>query len=172
MKNTFIHFTEFNLDTIESIFKNGIMSSYNLQKNGIYKDAGIGNNGKYYISLTKNTNYQNSAFNLFKHNPNNIGIEVISNYAIKTKKINCFLFTNTKLPIRYSIYDDEWQTKEIITPDKFISFYYPLEFIYDLYKKDTNYLNYISEEINKIKELMKIYNINIPLNTNEKVYKL
>lgn len=172
MNNTYIHFTEFNLEIIESIFKNGIMSSYSLQKNGIYKEAGIGNNGKYYISLTRNTDYQNSAFKLFKHNPNNIGIEVISDCAIKTKKSNFFLFTNTKLPIRYSIYDDEWQTKEIIYPTKFISLYYPLNFVYDLYEKDTEYLMYISEKIDKVKKLMQLYNINIPLNDIEKVYKL
>ena len=171
MHNSYIHFTEFNLEIIESVFKNGIMSSYNLQKNGIYKEAGIGNNGKYYISLTRNTDYQNSAFKLFKYNPNNIGIEVISDCAIKTQK-NFSIFSNTKLPIRYSIYDDEWQTKEIIYPNKFISLYYPLNFIYDLYEKDDEYLKYISEKINKIKELMKIYNINIPLNDIEKVYKL
>ncbi len=169
MNNKYIHFTEFNMETIESIFKNGIMSKYNLQKNGIYKKAGIGSNGKYYISLTRNTDYHNSAFKLFKHNPNSIGIEVISDTAIKAKRSDFFLFINTKSTIRCSIYDDEWQTKETIYPDKFVSLYYPLDFIYDLYEKDTEYLKLISEKINKVKELMKIYNINIPLNTNDKI---
>ena len=169
MNNTYIHFTEFNLETIENILKNGIMSKYTLEKNGIYKNVGIGSNGKYYISLTK-ANNSNGIFKLLKNNPNFIGFEIMSNTTIKAKKSNCFLFINTKLPIRCSIYDDEWQTMDTILPNDFVSLYYPLDFIYTKYNNDLEYLKIISKKIADINKLMQQHNINIPINTNEKVY--
>lgn len=62
MDNVYIHFTEFNIETIDSIFRNGIMSKYNLIKNGIVKNAGIGSNGKYYVSLTKKSNQKKCVY--------------------------------------------------------------------------------------------------------------
>lgn len=169
MDNIYMHFTTFNIETIENIFKNGIMSKYNLIKNGIIKNAGIGSNGKYYISLTKKTNQKKCVYSALSKSNAYIGIKVkLNKEPIKARPQNTAIFTNTIIPIRYSPYNDEWQTKEIITPDQFIELSYPLDYISEVFKDDKEYINTI-EKINKIKELMKIYNLDIPLKT-EKVY--
>ncbi len=170
MDNIYIHFTKFNIETIENVFKNGIMSKHNLIKSGIIKNVGTGSNGKYYISLTKKTNQNKCIYNTLIKSNGFIGIKVkLNKEPIKAKPQNTAIFTNTIIPIRYSPYNDEWQTKEIITPDQFIELYYPLDYIFNAFKDDNEYLDSIIKKINKIKELMEIYNIDIPLIT-EKVY--
>ena len=170
MDNVYIHFTEFNIETIDSIFRNGIMFKYNLQKNGIYKKAGIGSNGKYYVSLTKKSNQKKCVYSALSKSNAYIGIKVkLKKEPIKAKIQNTAIFTNTIIPIRYSPYNNEWQTKEIITPDQFMELSYPLDYISEVFKNNKEYLESTIEKINEIKELMKIYNIDIPLRT-EKVY--
>ena len=170
MDNVYIHFTGFNIETIESIFRNGIMSKHNLIKNDIIKNAGIGSNGKYYISLTKKTDQNKCIYNTFVKSNGFIGIKVkLNKEPIKAKPQNTTIFTNTIIPIRYSPYNDEWQTREIITPNQFIELSYPLDYISEVFKNNKEYLELTIEKINKIKELMEIYNIDIPLIT-EKVY--
>ena len=170
MDNIYMHFTTFNIETIENIFKNGIMSRYNLIKNGIVKNSKlIGYNGKYYVSLTKKTNQKKCVYNALSKSESYIGIKVkLNKEPIKARPQNTAIFTNTIIPIRYSPYNDEWQTKEIITPDQFIELSYPLDYISEVFKDDKEYINTI-EKINKIKKLMKIYNLDIPLKA-EKVY--
>lgn len=172
MENNYIHFTKFNLETIESIFKYGIMSKYNLNKNNIYNCTGMGYNGKYYISLTK-INYNQGLFKRLYSNPDRLGIELISDNAIKTtnnRNFNNFIFKDTPFKIRYSPYIDEWQTKEILTKDKFIALHYPIENFVQ-YCDDIFKLNKIINDFKELKKLMKLYDINIPLITNEKVYE-
>lgn len=99
-----------------------------------------------------------------------IGIKVkLKKEPIKAKIQNTAIFTNTIIPIRYSPYNDEWQTKKIITPNQFMELSYPLDYISEVFKNNKEYLESTIEKINEIKELMKIYNIDIPLRT-EKVY--
>lgn len=171
MENIYIHFTTLNLKTIESIFKYGIMSKKDQIKNNIYNRRNYltNNNGKHFVSLTKKTNINKSIYNALITNPNYIGIKVkLEKKPIKAKTTNLEILNMTSLPIRYSPYNDEWQTKEIITPDNFLSLSYPLDIIYKIYDSDD--IEQTLQELENLKKLMKIYNIDIPLITNKKVY--
>lgn len=164
----YIHFTNFNIEKIESIFKYGIRTPFNLMINGIKKlETNNTYNGLFFTSLTKEIECTRSIYKSFIASPYYIGIELNIDRVYKTNS-KFPIFTNIPLPIRYSPYDDEWQTNKTILPNSFTAIYYP--FIID----DKFYRDEEMEEIinfkTELEKLLKQYNLNIPI-IEKKVYK-
>lgn len=83
--------------------------------------SGYGNNGRHYISLSKDIGAlpKDSAFHGYRRCAANIILDNIH----PTKCVNAPFFewlSPTRFPIRCSSVKDEFQMKEIITPDKFV----------------------------------------------------
>ena len=163
----YIHFTKFNIEKIESIFKYGIRTPFSLMINGITKIENNNTyNGTFFTSLTKENNTKKSIYRIFSSSPYYIGIEVEIDKVYSTNN-NYNIFSNTPIPIRYSPYDDEWQTNKTIKTENFKTIYVPLA-IAKLNTSENEY-NELIKKVEQLKELMKIYNINIPI-INQKVY--
>ncbi len=162
----YIHFTSFNTKKIESIFKYGIVTPFNLMLRGIDKVNFLStNNGLFFTSLTKETNCQFGAYKFFISNPCYIGIEAKVDKVYKANKTHQ-IFTNTPIPLRYSVYKDEWQTNKTIPPSDFTAIYYPLDIVLN---KDNNN-DEILRKLEELKSLMHLYNIDIPV-IYQKVYR-
>lgn len=162
----YIHFTKFNLEKIEKIFKYGIRTPINLRINGICSVGSYNTyNGLFFTSLTKENNCKKSIYKIFSISPYYIGIELNVKKVYNTNKFA--IFSNTPIPIRYSPYDDEWQTNKTIKPEDFTAIYFPLELSKDRCKK--NEYQEIIIRLEKLKELMKLYEIDIPI-IDKKVY--
>lgn len=162
----YIHFTKFNIEKIESIFKYGIRTPFNLMFNRMCKvEHNNTHNGLFYTSLTKENNSKKSIYEIFSSSPYYIGIEVEIKKAYSTNKYG--IFSNTPLPIRYSPYDDEWHTNKTIKPENFTAIYIPLE----LAKEKCNETEYqeMIKRLEQLKELIKLYDIKAPL-IDKKVY--
>ena len=164
----YIHFTSFNIEKINSIFKYGILNKHNLKKIGFYPKKDADFNGEYFISLTKESDIKvYSSFYHFYNDSNYIGIEVNKPKIIyKTNNelndIKFCLFHDTIFPVRYSAYPDEWQTNLKIRPNNFTAIKYRIE-KFELKK----------EKLDEIESLINEYNLDIPIidfDTN-KVYK-
>lgn len=135
-----------------SILTEGIKCRHLINKEG------SGNNGKYYISLTKDigVDYGASAFYSFMKCCTSM---IVDN--IKTRKcINTYLFhflANTAIPIRCSGWEDEFQAYKIIEPDKFVGIQCPL------YYWSANDHKYYLEQLKKLIIVMKTLEISLPL---------
>ena len=163
----YIHFTNFNIEKIESIFKYGIRTPFNLMINGIKKlEFNDTYNGLFFTSLTKETECTRSIYKSFVASPYYIGIELNIDKVYKANS-KLPIFTNTPIPLRYSPYNDEWQTNKTILPENFTAIYYPSIIAEKTYSKEE--FTEISEKIIHLKELMKLYNLNIPI-IEKKVY--
>lgn len=90
---------------------------------------GCGNNGNYYISLSKdipNKLNSNSAYMYMKFTHPMFILHNVKAYKCEDKYTR-IPFIYTKLPFRYSTWDDEYQAYSIITPDHFVGMECPLE---------------------------------------------
>lgn len=90
---------------------------------------GCGNNGNYYISLSKdipNKLNSESAYMYMKFTHPMFILDNVKAYkcADKYKRIP---FIYTKVPLRFLTWDDEYQAYSIITPDHFVGIECPLE---------------------------------------------
>ena len=165
----YIHFTSFNINTIESILKNGIKSKSELKKIGISIQNDIDFNGDYFISLTK----ENSSFGFKKYYNDMNYIGVVVNKPKRIYKANpnlndilYDLFNNSKLPIRYSAYPDEWQTKNNISTNDIVALKYRIKHFSDI--------ETVKKKLIDLKNLITSYDIDLPIidfDTN-KVYKI
>ncbi len=115
-----------------------------------------GYNGKYYISLSKDIpNKQNveSAYMYLKWSSYMFIIDNIKTYKC-THSYFRELFKQTKVPLRCSTWDDEYQAYSIITPDHFVGMECPLK----------DWIN----NIHYVKNLELLKNLrNIMINMNE-----
>lgn len=122
-----------------------------------------GTNGKYYISLTKdipNKLNSESAYMYMKFTHPMFILDNIKAYKC-TDENERIPFINSKISLRYSIWDDEYQAYSIITPNHFVGIESPIE---DL----VHNLDY-SENIALLKDLrnmiitMNELGINLPI---------
>lgn len=160
--NWYFHATANNIDTIKKIFEEGI-------KCAVLRNAKPNHfNGKYYISLYKHNTLDNG-LNLWLNKYPKFVINNISPLYANRKKLKLRrIFINTKIPLRTSEWDGEYQQYSVIDTSKFIAFGYDLSRIL----KDIDCSNNITKEklqkeklelLKSIIEYMNDSNNNLPI---------
>lgn len=117
--NWYLHATKNDIETIKKILQEGIKSAY------LRGEKGNHYNGKYYISLYKTTDAE--SLNLWLRYCPKFIIEGISPiYADRTKIKSRRMFINTRIPLRTSEWDGEFQQYLEIEPSKILALEYSL----------------------------------------------
>ena len=127
---------------------NGYSDFINMYNNGIkcsylrHSKRSGGNNGNYYVSLSKinNCNPSNSSYLQITHSRPAFIISGIK--PIKT--INFDIPTNSILPIRSSSYEDEFQQFLKVNPKNFIGIQMAMSEIENLINRDPDYVKMFS----------------------------
>lgn len=130
-KDWYYHAFAFDEERFTDILTDGIKSPKLLKKET------LGNNGKYYISLSKNLNIGEestiSAYNIFSYLPMFIIDGKIRTYKASNEIIYPTFITNSILPLRDSEYLDEYQAFLKVKSDKILGIAYNLYQNYDTY---------------------------------------
>lgn len=122
--NWFFHATKKDIETINNILKFGIKSAYLMNKDG------NNFNGKYYISLYKYI--EGSRLNTWlKNYPKIILDDINPYYAKRNKYFFRKMFINTRIPLRTSEWDGEYQYYLKVEPSKIIGIEYSFSSIID-----------------------------------------
>jgi len=123
-ENWYYHATKADITTIKKILDEGIKCAYLRGLNGNHF------NGKYYISLCKRNS--DSLFLKYQDNPKFIIEGIKPHYAYREKYNLRKWFINTKVPLRTSEWDGEFQEYLIIKPSKIIAIEYSLSTVNNL----------------------------------------
>ena len=119
--NWYIHATRRDIDTIKSILNTGIKCGYLMNQRGNHF------NGRYYISLTKG---EDEHLNRFLINcPKFVVTGISPHYADRKKYKFRHHFINTRLPIRTSEWDGEYQQYMKIDKSQIIALEYSLSYL-------------------------------------------
>ena len=122
-KNWYLHATKNDIEIIKKILEEGIKSAYLRNQKGNHF------NGKYYISLYKNTKNSEGLNSYLRNNPKFI-IDDISPFQADRKKYNFrHIFINTRIPLRMSEWNGEFQQYLKIEPSKIVALEYSLSHI-------------------------------------------
>ena len=159
MKDYYYHAFYYERETFNKMINEGIKSAF------LRDEKGCGNNGKYYISLTKREDCEYSAYENLKHLPMFIiddGIKTVKARNYRRKIQYPLWFTNTILPFRDCGYDNEYQKFLIVEPSSIIGIQL------NIY---SNYIDYHDNDFTKrqlliIKQLVKdlyIQQIDLPI---------
>lgn len=119
-KNWYLHATQNDIEIIKKILDEGIKAAYLTNKKGGTF------NGKYYISLYKNTNESYGLTSYLRNNPKFIIDDISPFYADRKKHNFRHIFTNTRIPLRTSEWDGEFQQYLKIEPCKIVALEYSL----------------------------------------------
>lgn len=140
--NWYFHATSNNAEVIKKILEEGIKSAHlrNTKPNHF--------NGKYYISLYQ-YNTIGDGLNLWLDKYPKFVIRDIEPLYADRKKLNLRrIFINTKIPLRTSEWDGEYQQYLLIDTSKFVAIGYDLSYIFkDMYCSDKT----IEEKLQKEK---------------------
>ena len=158
--NWFLHATSNDIGVIEKIFEEGIKSAYLRDKKPNHF------NGRYYISLYK-YNALGDGLSLWLDKYPKFVIDGIDPlYADRKKLYFRRMFINTRLPLRTSEWDGEYQQYLMIDKSKFIAFGYDLSYILkDMYCSDeTIKIRLQREKLLLLKNIiMCMHEVNNPL---------
>lgn len=119
-KDWFLHATDNNFKVISSILKDGIKCAY-LRDDGL----AFGFNGRYYISLYQNNFHSSELIKRFDNNVKIIIDGINPRYAKRSRNIRYF-FIDTRIPLRTSEYNGEYQQYLEIDPKYFVGLDYHL----------------------------------------------
>lgn len=148
--NWFYH--GFDFGNIAKIMENGILAKKYLD----FSSPNFGDNGKYYISLSKDTNRVFTAFRQYNQMGPMIIVDNIE--AIKCRKNMLYEWLRfTPLPFRYSGWDDEYQVYSKILPDKFVG----IECVLYDWAKDNNL--FFLRRFRDMLEVMQSLDSNLPI---------
>lgn len=129
--NWYFHATSNDAEVVKKILEEGIKSAYlrNTKTNNF--------NGKYYISLYK-YNTLDKGLNQWLDNYPKFVIDNIEPLYANRKKLNLRrMFINTKVPLRTSEWDGEYQQYLLIDTSKFVALGYDLSYIFkEMYCSD------------------------------------
>ena len=154
--NWFLHGTSNNIEIVEKILKEGIKCTYLRKEKGDQ-----GHNGKYYISVSKFSTDEDSAYKLFEHCPTFV-LDKISPIHAKTDKERYYYasnFMNTIIPFRCSAYEDEYHSFLKINPSKIVALAYSLNLQLSDYKLNIKRLEFLKEMILCIDKM----NLDLPI---------
>lgn len=116
----YFHATRNDIDIIKKILDEGIKSAY------LRNEKGNTFNGRYYISLYKNIEEAEDLKAWLIWRPKLIIQDISPYYADRHKLIFRKLFINTKVPLRTSEWDGEFQQYLQIEPSKIVALEYNL----------------------------------------------
>ena len=137
---------------IPNILKDGILAKKYLD----YPCPNFGLNGKYYISVAKDTNLSDNALDQYKYKGPLVVMDNLK--VIKCKESKLYkLFINTQIPLRYTVWSDEYQVFSKITPDKIIA----IECMAYEWTKHGNIL--MLKRLRKMIEVMNSLNSKLPI---------
>jgi len=119
-ENWYLHATSTNFENIKKILDEGIKSGYLRNSNGNHF------NGKFYISLYKNNNENINLCSWLSDYPKIIINDITPFYADRKKYKLRRIFINTRIPLRTSEWDGEYQQYLKIDPSKFVALEYSL----------------------------------------------
>lgn len=130
-ENWYIHATADNVDVVKKILENGIKCAYLRGLKGNHF------NGKYYISLYKPNTGNKGLKEWLSGNPSFV-IEGINPVYANRRQLNLRrIFINSKIPLRTSEWDDEYQQYMFIEPSKFVALGYDLYYaLHDIHCDD------------------------------------
>ena len=154
--NYYYHAFDYNRREFISMVKNGIKSRILLLRRG------VGNNGLFYVSLSRCEECDYSIYKMFYNLPKFIikpNINVVKTRNYKTYGLYPIDLTNTFLPLRESGYDDEYQKFLLVSPKNIIGIEYNL---YDIYIKRGS-INYDLEVLKSMIEDLKLQKRDIPI---------
>ena len=118
--NWYFHATRADIEIIKKILEEGIKSAYLRNKKGNHF------NGKYFISLYKNTEEAKDLKLWLRKHPKFIISNIYPFYADNSKFKFRKIFINTRIPIRTSEWYGEYQQYLKIDPDKIVALEYNL----------------------------------------------
>ena len=139
----YIHATQYDIETVKKILNYGIKCAHLMGRNGNHF------NGKYYISLYKPDN-DNDFGKYFRSYPKFIISGITPHYADRSKMHFRKKFVDTKLPLRTSEWDGEYQEFLKIDPSNFVAFEYSLFYLLNSTKEQTlsqAYLHFLRDTI-------------------------
>jgi len=119
----YFHATRSDIYTIQKILEEGIKSAYLRNKKGNHF------NGKYYISLYKNTEDAESLKIWLRNRPKFIIQDISPFHADRNKFKFRKMFINTRIPLRTSEWDGEFHHYLEIDPSKIVALEYSLSHI-------------------------------------------
>lgn len=153
----FFHATRADIGVVKSILNEGI-------KAGCLRGVqGNHFNGKYYISLFKINNEGESLFKHFSDYPKFIIRGIHPYYADRFKYGIRKMFIQTRIPLRTSEWDGEYQQYLEILPDKFVGMEYSLSYLLSNLGGDSDK---IKDQLKFLKEMilcMKDVNMDLPI---------
>lgn len=131
--NWYLHATSNNINVIKNILQEGIKCGYlrgeNQRKNHY--------NGKYYISLYKYNELDNGLNHWLDKHPKLVINDIEPLYADRKKIELRYIFVNTRIPLRTSEWDGEYQQYLLIDSSKFVAVGYNLSSILkDIHSSD------------------------------------
>lgn len=118
--NWYFHATRNDIEIIKKILEEGIKSAYLRNRKGNHF------NGQYYISLYKNTEDAESLNLWLSESPKFIIHDISPFYADRKKFKFRRIFINTRIPLRTSEWDGEFQQYLKIEPFKIVALEYSL----------------------------------------------
>lgn len=154
--NYYYHAFDYDIREFISMVMHGIKSRILLFKHG------VGNNGLFYVSLSRCEECDDSAYKRLYNLPKfiiNPNIKVIKTRNYKKYGLYPIDLSNTFLPLRESGYDDEYQKFLLVSPKNIIGIEYNL---YDIYIKYGS-INYYLEVLKSMVEDLKLQKRDIPI---------
>lgn len=165
--NWYFHATSPDIYVIKKILEEGIKCAYLRNKKGNHF------NGQYYISLYKNIE-QAESLNLWLNKCPKFIIQDISPYYADSSKFKFRqIFINTRIPLRTSEWDGEFQQYLEIEPSKIVALEYSLSHILSnsdefIIKEKLKFLRDIVLCIEQINKYLPIYDISSNREFNKK----
>ncbi len=137
---------------VPNILEKGVLAKKLLNE----KNLNYGLNGKYYISVAKDTNLPNNALDEYKYNGPLVVMDGLK--VIKCKESKLYkLFRYTPIPLRYTVWPDEYQVYSKITPDKIIA----IECMAYEWMENRNI--FLLKRLRKMIEVMNSLNCDLPI---------
>lgn len=152
VKNLDWFYHGFDFGDLANILEKGILAKKYLD----FPTGNFGLNGKHYISVAKDTNKAGNALNKYKRNGPLVIVDNIKAIECKREKIYEY-FRLTRLPLRYTEWDDEYQVYSKILPDKFVG----LECMAYEWAKEGNI--FLLRRLHSMLELMESLNCELPI---------
>lgn len=155
----YLHATKSNIDTIKSILTNGITAAC------FRNSKGHNFNGKHYISLYKNTSGNDDLKSYLKDRPKFIIKDIKPLYAKFNSRKCRKIFIKTRIPLRMSEWQGEYQQYLKIEPSNIVALEYNIFYtLKNISPENDSYV--LKEKLLFLKEIilcMKEMNIKLPI---------
>lgn len=171
----YFHATSNNAEVVKKILEEGIKSSYLINKKSNHF------NGKYYISLYKYNPLGDGLNKWLSNCPKFVIRDIKPLYADRKKFKLRHIFINTRIPLRTSEWDGEYQQYLLIDTSKFVALAFDLSYIFksdrtigESFKKENlQLLKNIILSMNQINNHLPIYDFSTKREINkEKILSL